>query len=580
MKKLITAAILISSFQFQASCLATETELTYLEELLAQISEIPDRKLGLSGQEQAYIERIKNYQELAVPYLIELLSHEDIDVAEIAAAALAGCSPIDAKHLPKIIEGLDRGIGWLPAALGKINSEDASKEAVKRYLEASSSPHNQEAVAVQQQGERAIPFLVQALHDNQTEDDETIELIGYAFGEMDPDSQVKSAQALKTILDNSNSSDELLRKALATITFLQDTGLILEPDLIALYQTKPNLKEHIDSALIGIGSAESGRIFSNELNESPNPYLLRDIASSGISAHGAGPAIQKLLFSSDWNTCRDAARTLGFIRYNEAISDLTNLLQNTNDVVLTWIACQSLGRLQAESSCPELEKTVQTHWHPSVREEAQQALNNIKNSTSYTSRHHKHNFPFEFYDYMHFGIDNQDLGNLPDSKELNASYASPAELKALTYTIEEPFYDGQSVQHKTTQKTPSIALQVEAGWLTGRDHGEWGGELFFIGTDGTKLCLLNENVNAIYKLGSKHIALTGLAHLGGNYGMVYEVAQNEAGEWHASPWLGLPGAPNDSRQLNAKEIAIETQGGGNVILSENGSFTMIDPPSM
>ena len=94
---------------------------------------------------------LTTFGEAAIPHLVEMLACPDIEVAQIAAAALRDVKNIDPRFLPQIIQGLDRNLDWLPPALGRINSPEAAKEAVARYLVSESAPYNQEAYAVTQQ---------------------------------------------------------------------------------------------------------------------------------------------------------------------------------------------------------------------------------------------------------------------------------------------------------------------------------------------------------------------------------------------------------------------------------------------
>jgi len=104
--------------------------------------------MGLSPGEQAIVQRLTTFGEAAIPHLVEMLACPDIEVAQIAAAALRDVKNIDPRFLPQIIQGLDRNLDWLPPALGRINSPEAAKEAVARYLVSESAPYNQEAYAV------------------------------------------------------------------------------------------------------------------------------------------------------------------------------------------------------------------------------------------------------------------------------------------------------------------------------------------------------------------------------------------------------------------------------------------------
>jgi hypothetical protein len=64
---------------------------------------------------------------------------------------------------------------------------------------------------------------------------------------------------------------------------------------------------------------------------------------------------------------------------------------------------------------------------------------------------------------------------------------------------------------------------TSSGWLAGFDAGEFGGGLWWFSRDGSKTTeLLSENVHAIYQIKKDILILTGLSHMGLNYGHVYK----------------------------------------------------------
>ncbi len=116
---------------------------------------------GLPSPVERIIHKLADYGDAVVPSLVDLLADPDVEVTNMAGAALREIESIEPRHLPQIIEGLDRGVHWLPAALGRIDSPEAAKEAVYRYLVSRSKPYNQEAYAVKLSGERAIPYVLE-----------------------------------------------------------------------------------------------------------------------------------------------------------------------------------------------------------------------------------------------------------------------------------------------------------------------------------------------------------------------------------------------------------------------------------
>jgi hypothetical protein len=106
------------------------------------------------------------------------------------------------------------------------------------------------------------------------------------------------------------------------------------------------------------------------------------------------------------------------------------------------------------------------------------------------------------------------------------------------------------------------------------DRGEWGGELMFLGDDHSQRNILEQNVEDIYALGTRIVAVTGLAHLSMNLGMVYEIVRRADGVWIARRWRGLPGAPQASALVETGELLINAYEGGSILLSPDGSMRM------
>lgn len=104
---------------------------------MAQASDDPHGGMGPGADRLR--QRVLAYPG-AVDALVPLLKDPDERIADLAAYALRDAPAIDPAYLPQIRKGLDRGLGWLAPALGRIGTDEAAKEAVDRYLVSDSAP--------------------------------------------------------------------------------------------------------------------------------------------------------------------------------------------------------------------------------------------------------------------------------------------------------------------------------------------------------------------------------------------------------------------------------------------------------
>ena len=177
-----------------------------------------------------------------------------------------------------------------------------------------------------------------------------------------------------------------------------------------------------------------------------------------------------------------AARTLGFIDYQAAVPLLIQAINDSSDVRLDWVAVQSLGRLRNKTAVDALQRAASQHWYSPVRRAATEALAHIRDGTPYKAQYHTDNFPFDFFAYEHIAESGDEchaiaIPPLPDAQARKLRATSDG-VSNLSYRKrvepEEP-----DSKPRTVTETPQIALRVTNGWLTGTNHGEWGGELVF-----------------------------------------------------------------------------------------------------
>lgn len=584
-----------------SASVATGETCNSVDECIERIHELAKKHSphSLDSEESALIKQTVSLKGAVVDRLVVLLADPDRKVAELAAAVLRDVDSIDKKYLPQIIAGLDRNLGWLPVALGRIDSPEAAQEAVKRYLVSESAPQNQEAFAVELSGKRAIPFILEAARCEKTCGENDHYLLGYALGQM---GEAERSDAAKELIEMAKKAEktDIARKIISMISDLGKPGLVVETELLQLREHRPYLKAEINRAFIGIQSKHATQVFIDTLENEPNVVVLRDLSGIGKAGHDAGPSVLKLLQHSDWDIRLGAVTTLGFIRYENAVPKLIVLLKDPTDVRLNWAAAKALGQIKSQSAKSALTETANNHWHTAVRKMASDALIQLEAKASDEDQAVTGNFAFLFFGYENLEIEPCDAITLAFVKETNPEKLrydeSKKKLQSLSYKSEVVSYgvsseeeekqkkagkdiievtSGNMVRHvESIDQVPGIALRVKDGWLGGSNRGEWGGELVFIKDDGVSQKIIDENVEDIYLLGDRYIAVAGLAHMGSNNGMLYELASDKSGQWSARPWRSLPGAPRSSGPVQSGEILLNTSGGGSILVSKDGRMRM------
>lgn len=497
---------------------------------------------------------------------------------------------------------------------------------VRRYLSPGSSEPYQEANVLRRLDTQVIPYLIEAAVAENGKSQRVYGLLRNTLVRLSNDARSQAAPKLLQTLTDENTSIDLANGILDMIDGLGRPGLIIESDLIELRRTRPELERSINSALVGIGSDQGGRILVERLVRNPNEWLLDEVGAYRRYARDTGPEVMKLLSHPNWKVRLAAAETLWRIGYTEAIPALIEALNDPTDVRLNRMAAEALGRVGAQSAVEALKETAANHWHPAVRDKAKDALEHIASRKPYEAKLTGRERFSEFMDRSYWGINSStqkkpeflqeplDL-KLHKSTPWKLSYTSGTvvldnneeaeqgevkeKLRGLSYTGETSVLgsndeaeqreakekgativvgeDGMVEYRMPVERVPDVALRMENGWLVGSDRGEFGGELVFVPDEGEQTFVLRDNVDDLFTLGGKTIAITGLSHMTIHYGCVYEIKPTESGQWVAELWRTLPGAPKLCGKLPSGEIFISTSGGGDVILSPDGTFRMAAP---
>ncbi|MCG8370775.1 MAG: hypothetical protein MJA32_09725, partial [Proteobacteria bacterium] len=271
---------------------------------------------------------------------------------------------------------------------------------------------------------------------------------------------------------------------------------------------------------------------------------------------------------------------------------LAKVLADQDDWKLIYAASLSLGRLEADEFIDDLERVRNSHWYPPVREIAESAIQYIRTSKAMDEGEWWHfstveNAPETCETVSYRSIDEPEGTKLysdDDQKELQKlsyqtaiySYGAPEGTEPNEAGIIE-VTDENMVEHvEYVEQVPNLALRTPAGWLVGADRGEWGGELVYVPDKGDATVLYNGNIEDIFTLDGQLVAISGLAHMIGNRGVLLRIDEDQAAKYSVVPWKRLPGAPHSSWLIEGGELLINTYGGGSVVIDAKGNLRMAE----
>lgn len=248
----------------------------------------------------------------------------------------------------------------------------------------------------------------------------------------------------------------------------------------------------------------------------------------------------------DWNRRLRLAEDLAALGHPAATARLIEWATQKEDVRLAWVAMRGLGELPS----PETERTLATlstsHWFGPVREQAQRSRGKLRRAMGLPEVGDSGYGKFVPTHVTHLGIGCERVR--PVGRE-----------DALRMQV-----DGEP--------SPVVFIVSPELRLVGTDIGEFGGDVHAVTREGEATLVLDGNTHHIGRLGDHVVAVTGLAHLSGNEGMVYRLAADAAGRWRASPWRALPGAPR-SVEVSADDVLrVDTYQGGRVAISADGTM--------
>lgn len=554
------------------------------ETLESCIAKYPDvarspRDAGISQRD--LIDKVLGYGADAIPLVIDLLESSDPDVRELAGDTLRVFDGLGAEHLDALLRARQNGVGSMLPAIARVGTDEAI-EVLIAALRERPIRHGSLVYAFEILGETGAAHVAELYACTDDCREYVFNNASLVLSELEDDANAVVQRLIDIARDNRFA--QISRQyAIRAIGRIGHSAQHVDVELVALRTQQPFLTNAVDWALVGIGSAEALPALLLALPSDPD-YYLYDIESLGRNGYKAGPAVLTYLSGANWKLRVSAARTLGHIFYSPASLELANALYNEDDWRLVHTAIEALARLGSTDSLGPLKRISVAHWYPPVRKLADSAYEHIKYGVALELG----KWPDEQLPCQAFGG-----GQLhePDGTKLYAP-ADEAHLKKLTYDSEiysfgaaegtQPDDQGiievtldNMVTHTTEiRQAPDLALKVLDGWLVGASRGEWGGELVHISEAGDSTYLYDGNIEDIFRVGDQLVAVSGLAHMGLNYGMLVRIDEATPGKHVAVPWKRLPAAPISSWLLENGELLINTRRHGGVVANSSGSLRM------
>lgn len=569
----------------------TDAPCSSVDDCLQRLVDPPEGRHELSR----LVEHIATLGDSAAPGLVALLGATERDTANLAARALGEMESIDPALLPDIIAALDLELDQLPAALVRIGTSEAAAEAVQRLFDASESELGDERWThlVSRFGDQAIPLLMASLDCESACARKRSFEVAAVLRQMDEPTRATAVAAVQRALEEHALDRERLLGAIELVTAIGRPAISLESTLMNLRGAFAEQPWAISEALQAIGSEFAALGLSEALDSAPSSIQLRDVAELGAAAAYAEPSVIRVLANPDPELQTAAARALGFMGSRAAVQPLIMAMEKQGFPVLNAVAAESLGRLGEVDASSALRRLGARHWHPRVRQAAQQALAHVESGDPYVAGWDAGNFAIEFFEFHQPrtqtpNCERPAIARRPESASLkrdvdnHAAWLSQQAYSLALFEADEEASDAAppSADHLIEAHMPHVALRVAGGWLLGADRGEWGGELVYASDDGRKQRVLDGNIEDVYSLGGQLIALGGIAHMLSNEGVVYRLRESVRGEWTAEPWLQLPGAPFSSWPVDTGEILVNTHGGGTILIAADGRMRMapcLDP---
>lgn len=566
--------------------------------------------------DQELIRRVTNYGAPALPLLLELLANNNEALARLAVAGLERMPALDAQYLPSLEHALRRDL-YVYRVLARMQQHRANALLFEHYVKGKLDdvqllqgvpllPMLQQAVA--------CPALCQQHSRNFGDYFARLELLTTELTEPE------QVQLLDQLLSNVDDSTVELKVRAANL--MMAARLVRDKPVFAAFSARlqascnrePQLHDSCQQAFVTLRLPQAWRIVAAELQQidvnaalmGQAGDLLTTLASMGPSAKPAMAQVTRFLRARAAWVRLQAVTTMLAIDPQSAIPVLLQQLHNPQDAQLSYDLVQMLGPMTAESTTPPapqaLSKSlmakvrqalsaVQTdYWYPPVRVSAKRWLEQPAQAAALLAEQHSLRSFIASEDKTGLSCElaptrsGTAAGNRivdvasPDARPLALSYwieywaFDPSMPATADVALDTPWTDNP----QRVEKRPSIQLRLGSGWLTGRDDGEWGGELMYVDDHGKAQQLANDNIRALVTLGNTQLAIAGLAHMGIRESRIYRITAKASPPLHAERWIELPGYVNEWSLLPGDALLLKTSDDGSFVLKANGSIQMAE----
>jgi HEAT repeat protein len=559
--------LLIAAFLLLLVCVSRSDSAPTAQQWVETLRKAATPNDGIGKEEQKIAQQVRAAGPAAIPYLLWLLRDENEDVRELAAFTLRDIKGLTDEHLDALIESRRRNSGVISYAIARVGTPRAVKFLVEELLRERQT-HSSVNGAIVFLGEKAVPELIRIYQTDEGWDT----LLEYALYSIFKDlgKQGKGQTAIAPLLKIANDEGALPVRRARAIDALGALGLTAEravPSLMKLQKAPYKaVREAADSAIVGIGTAEAVPILLKRIEQTPELFYkrltVRSIGWLRSRGKSAGPALMKYLAADQDGEMRVAAAiALGCIGYREAADDLIKLLASEEDWRLAFAATAALQLLKAKEALPALEQTAKEYWYPPVRDAAARSAKVIRSGAA-TPLKNLTQYPFpEIFSYENAG-DKMDRLEREDRAFLRFPLAAE-QTQAVKVTVEG--------RDKALREEEWVGVEVPGGFIAGVNRGEWGGHIGFVDQTRKPVVFAYENTEAIYKTAQGIFAVTGLAHISFNDGIIFKVTKGADGAWKIEPWRALPGAPIFSCLLKDGSIFVSCYG-GIVVVSPEGNM--------
>jgi HEAT repeat protein len=463
-------------------------------------------------------------------------------------------TPDDLPVLISAIKDAIYGGDWAAMPLSRIGTPEAIDALI------SDLPRGEDGstgLALERLGDHAIPYLFSALQDEAKASSAAAILAQF---NPKPLSHVQGWIAIAV-----DANQESLHR-LAALRALAALGPAIQSESGPLHAllSDPQLGKQVVETLRAAGDpvvipalARKCKVTAAQFDPISIDLLLclRNVSAFGAQARDAGAELLPLLDSPNSTDQAYAVATLGQIDYSVAIPQIETRLQSP-DWRIVNTSIWALALLGDRGALPALDRIASSYWLPPIRLQASKAAATLRSPVGrLILRNYDRSETDDRDDPIQSVTDGPGSGSAPKCFSNRYEYGGKP-LKLM------PLKDDASVL--------DFGVAKMAGELVGTNRGEWGGNLAWLPAQGQPQILLRQNVQALLYDPSDSpgaILLSGLAHLGFDFGSVLRVRPDASGALTLTRLARLPGEPTAVSEIKNDLLAVRTANNFVVVLS-------------